>query len=76
MIESTFDSCLLHIIDNQTAFEIIKMRTDDTLLLADNHFADFKKNELIKVKLTFKNRKKLTSFISIKFNDEVISKND
>ncbi len=76
MIESTFDSCLLHIIDNQTAFEIVEMQTDDTLMLANDQFADLKENELIKVKLTFKNREKLTSFISIKFNDEVISKND
>jgi hypothetical protein len=45
-------------------------------MLANNQFADLKENELIKVKLTFKNREKLTHFTSIKFNDEVISKND
>jgi hypothetical protein len=52
------------------------MQTDDTLILANDRFADFEENELVKVKLMFKSREKLTIFISIKFNDEVISRND
>ncbi len=75
MIESTFDFCLLHII-NQIAFEIVEMQTNDTLMLVNDQFADLKENELQKVKLMFKSREKLIIFISIKFNDEVISRND
>jgi hypothetical protein len=75
-MKSTYDSCLLHISINQTAFEIVEMQTDDTLMLADDRFADLKENKLVKAKLMFKSREKLTIFISIKFNDEVISRNE
>ncbi len=76
MIESTFNLCLLHIIDNQTAFETVEMQTNDTLMLANDQFADLKENELQKVNLTFKNREKLIDINLIKFNDEMINKND
>jgi hypothetical protein len=42
----------------------------------NKQFADLKENELQKAKITFKSRKKLIKIISIKFNDEIISKND
>jgi L-fucose mutarotase/ribose pyranase (RbsD/FucU family) len=82
MIESTFDSCLLHINQinqfefiNQSyfiLFEIVDLQTDDTLILADEKFVALEENELIRAHLTFKKREKLNLITSIKFNDELI----
>jgi hypothetical protein len=90
MIESTFDSCLLHI--NQISqieftefinqsnfishFEIVDLQTDDTLILADDEFVALKKNELARAHLTSKKREKLSLITSIKFNDELIFLSD
>jgi hypothetical protein len=73
MIESTFDSCLLHIVEfiNQN-FGIVRLQTDDTLIVADDEFVTLKENELIRARLTFKKREKLISTISIKFNNDLI----
>ncbi len=71
MTKSTYDSCLLFI--NQSVFELIRMQTDDTLMLRDDRFAELEESELKKAKLMFKKRKMLIIFTSIKFNDEVIS---
>jgi hypothetical protein len=86
MIESTFDSCLLHI--NQISqiefiefinqsnfishFGIVDLQTDDTLILADDEFVALKENELARAHLTSKKREKLNLITSIKFNDELI----
>jgi hypothetical protein len=70
MIESTFDSCLLHIESNH--FEVIDIQTDDTLILADDEFVTLEENELARAHLTFKRREKLNLITSIKFNDELI----
>ncbi len=81
MIESTFDSCLLHIsqiefINSQIEFinyfEFVDLQTDDTLILADDEFAALEENELARAHLTSKKREKLNLIISIKFNDELI----
>ncbi len=73
MIESTFDSCLLHIkFIEFIVFEIVDLQTDDTLILADDEFVALKKNELARAHLTFKRREKLNLITSIKFNDELI----
>jgi hypothetical protein len=74
MIESTFDSCLLHI--EFIHFEIVDIQTDDTLILADDEFVTLEENELARARLTFKKRKKLISTISIKFNDDLIFLSD
>jgi hypothetical protein len=58
MIESTFDSCLLHI--EFTFFEIVDLQTDDTLILADDEFVILKEKELTRARLTFKKRKILS----------------
>jgi hypothetical protein len=71
MIESTFDSCLLHI-EFINHFEVIDIQTDDTLILADDEFVTLEENELTRVHLTSKKREKLNLIISIKFNDELI----
>jgi hypothetical protein len=75
MIESTFDSCLLHI-EFINHFEVINIQTDDTLILADENFVTLEENELIRARLTFKKREKLISTISIKFNDDLIFLSD
>jgi hypothetical protein len=87
MIESIFDFCLLHIIRiefvefiNQlnviNRFEVIDIQTDDTLILVDDEFVTLEQNELARARLTFKQRKKLISTISIKFNDDLIFLSD
>jgi hypothetical protein len=74
MIESTFNSCLLHIsqIEFINYFEIVDLQTDDTLILADDEFAALKESELARAHLTSKKREKLNLIISIKSNDELI----
>ncbi len=57
MIESTFDSCLLHI--EFIHFEVINIQTDDTLILADDEFVALEENELARAHLTFKRPKNL-----------------
>jgi hypothetical protein len=54
-------------------FGLVGMQTDDTLMLRDDQFAELEEKELKKTKLMFKNREMLIIFISIKFNDEMIS---
>ncbi len=75
MMKFTYDSCLLFInrINQNKSFEMIKMQTDDILMLKNDQFAELKENELKKAKLTSKKRKILITLISIKFNDEIIS---
>ncbi len=74
MIESTFDSCLLHIsqIGFINHFEIVNLQTDDTLILANDEFVALKEKKLTRAHLTFKKREKLISIILIKFNDDLI----
>ncbi len=80
MTKSTYDFCLLFInqnesssnLINQSIFELIEMQTDDTLMLRNDRFAELKESELKKAKLMFKKREMLITFISIKFNDEMI----
>ncbi len=72
MTKSTYDFCLLFINQNES-FEVIVMQTNDTLMLKNDRFAELEENELKKTKLMFKKRKMLIIFISVKFNDEIIS---
>jgi hypothetical protein len=79
MIDSTFDSCLLHISFIEfikfiefILFKVVDLQTDDTLILADDGFVSLEENELTRAHLTFKKREKLNLIISIKFNDELI----
>jgi hypothetical protein len=50
----------------------VKLQIDDTLILANDDFAELEEKKLNRVKLTFKKREKLNLIISIKFNDELI----
>ena len=68
-MQSIYDSCLLYKSD---PFDIVKLQIDDTLLLANNQFANAE-NEIIKfTKIITKNRECLTEIKSIKFNDTII----
>jgi hypothetical protein len=71
MIESTFDSCLLHI-EFINHFELVNLQTDDTLILADYEFVALEEKKLVRAHLTSKKREKLNLITSIKFNDELI----
>ncbi len=76
MTKSTYDLCLLFINQKNSSsniFGLVGMQTDDTLMLRDDQFAELEEKELKKTKLMFKNREMLIIFISIKFNDEMIS---
>ena len=66
MIESTYDSCLLHCIES---FAVVGFQTDDTLILVSDHFA-IKKNKIIKtVNFMIKQREGLAITNPIKFNE-------
>ena len=70
MKESIYDSCLLY--SNKNVFGMIELQTDDTLMLANKTFAEMKDKELEKARITFKFRKILIVFISLKFNENYI----
>jgi N-glycosylase/DNA lyase len=55
----TYDLCLL-ITTTKEAFRLVRIQTDDTLLLADNKFATKEEIKLKKAKFTSKPREKLT----------------
>jgi hypothetical protein len=75
MIESTFDSCLLHI-EFINQFELVDIQTDDTLILTNDEFVTLEENQLARARLMFKKREKLISTTSIKFNDDLIFLSD
>ena len=70
MHQSIYDFCLLHInvIFGGKGFGVIDFQIDDTLILADEHFAEVEEIELHRIKLLVKFRKQLIIIISIKFN--------
>ena len=74
MHQSIYDFCLLHInvIFKNKNFEMIDFQIDDTLILADEHFAKIEKIELHKIKLLIKFQKQLIIIIFIKFNDNYL----
>ena len=74
MHQSIYDFCLLHtdIIFESKGFEMIEFQIDDTLILADEHFAEIEKIELHRIKLLIKFRKRLIIITFIKFNDDYL----
>ena len=70
MHQSIYDLCLLHTdaTSGGKGFGMVDLQTDDTLILADEHFAEAEKIELHRVKLLAKPRKQLTTTTPIKFN--------
>ena len=69
MMQSIYDSCLLYKSD---PFGIVRLQIDDTLLLADNQFADAEDEAIKSAKIMIKNRECLTKTKSIKFNGTLI----
>ena len=68
-MQSTYDSCLLYKSD---PFGIVKLQIDDTLLLANNQFADAEDEAIKSTKIMTKDRECLTETKPIKFNDIII----
>ncbi|EED13482.1 hypothetical protein TSTA_097380 [Talaromyces stipitatus ATCC 10500] len=73
MTISTYNLCLLHCIDQSQGFGIIDMQTDDTLILADNTFANYEENEIKQANILCKPREKLTPSNPLKFNGGLIT---
>jgi hypothetical protein len=66
----TYNPCLLFTPGdtNGTGFGIVGMQTDDTLLLADDAFAEAEETKLCKARFLSKEREELTNEHPIKFN--------
>ena len=69
MDQSTYDPCLLQ---SNEPFGIVGLQTNDTLLLADETFAEAQQNELHKAKFMAKEREQLTVNTPLKFNGGLI----
>jgi hypothetical protein len=75
MKQSTYDPCLLYRSD--TAFGVVGLQTDDTLLLADPQFAEAEQAMLQKAQFLAKERESLSTSTPLKFNGGLIQlKND
>ncbi|EED11915.1 hypothetical protein TSTA_110940 [Talaromyces stipitatus ATCC 10500] len=73
MTTSTYNLCLLHCIDQSQGFGIVGMQTDDTLILADNTFANREENKIKRANILCKPREKLTPSNPLKFNGGLIT---
>jgi hypothetical protein len=71
MAISTYDPCLLvTIIKNR--FSIVKMQTDDIIILINKPFLTLEKNELLNAKFIIKPKEKLIPDSSLIFNKCVL----
>jgi hypothetical protein len=71
MATSTYDPCLLITI-TKNGFGIVRMQTDDTIILADERFSTLEENELLNAKFTVKPKEKLTPDSPLIFNGCVL----
>jgi hypothetical protein len=71
MATSTYNPCLLVTII-EDGFGIVRMQTDDTIILANEHFSTLEKNELLNAKFIAKPKKKLTPDSPLIFNEYVL----
>ncbi len=70
MTQFTYDLCLLYkVIEIDTRSDVVRMQTDDTLLLVDQSFVALKKKTIKSAKIMIKDRERLTSENSLKFNE-------
>ncbi|KAI0993907.1 hypothetical protein K3495_g14277 [Podosphaera aphanis] len=77
MTNSTFDMCLLHTIGNSSAFGVVGLQTDDTLILGNEDFIKKEADELRNAKFLAKPIEKLTPENPLTFNGMLVSiKND
>src|SRR5271156_4410118 len=70
MTTSTYDPCFL--ISTTDKFGVVGMQIDDTIILADEQFAALEEDELIKVKLLAKPKKRQTPESLLIFNGCVL----
>jgi hypothetical protein len=71
MAISTYDLCLLVTI-TENGFDIVRMQTDDIIILTDEPFLILEKNELLNAKFIAKSKEKLTSDSPLIFNKCVL----
>jgi hypothetical protein len=71
MAISTYDLCLLVTI-TEDGFNIVRMQTDDTIILTDEHFSTLEKNELLNAKFIAKPKEKLIPDSPLIFNGYVL----
>src|SRR5436190_20752615 len=68
MITSTYDPCLMITTESeQTQFTIIRMQTDDIIILANNKFSNLEQDKLKKTYFTAKLKQMLTMIKPIIF---------
>ena len=66
MAQSTYDPCLMY--STTTPFGLVGLQTDDTLIVADNAFAEAEEAELKKAGFMAKKREQLAEGTKLKFN--------
>ena len=66
MTKSTFDPCLFF---RSELLGIVRMQTDNTLILADNNFASTKEEAIKSAKIITKDREYFTPIHPLKFDD-------
>lgn len=69
MIKSIYNRYLFY---NSSSFGIVKIQTDDILILANNNFASTEKDTIRSVKIITKDKEYLTLTHPLKFNDTQI----
>lgn len=65
IIESTYNLCLFY---NSKSFSIVRIQTDNTLILADNIFASIKEDIIRSAKIMTKNKEHFSFIYPLKFN--------
>ncbi|EED15482.1 conserved hypothetical protein [Talaromyces stipitatus ATCC 10500] len=73
METSTYDPCLLHCTNSSNGFGVVGMQTDDTLILADEAFANREEKEIKAARIQCKPRERLSPTNPLKFNGGLIS---
>jgi hypothetical protein len=71
MATSIYDPCLLITI-TKNKFSIVKMQTDDTIILTNEPFLTLEKNELLNAKFITKSKEKLTPDSLLIFNEYIL----
>jgi hypothetical protein len=56
-----------------SANEVVDLQTNNTLIFANQEFADKEEKAIVEAKIMIKSREKLDSKNSIKFNDTIIT---
>ena len=68
----TYNPCLIYLTNN-TSFRLVRLQTDNTLIVADDVFIEAKETELKKARLMAKDREQLAKGKKLKFNSRDIT---